>query len=200
MLLCSEYEHVGLYTHALQLLHAVLCGLCLELACSLEIGDISKVYAHGALAQLPLQLPDGLEEGRALYVAYGTSYLCDDEVVVILLPQELDVALYLVGDMRHHLNGFAQIVAPALLVYDALVYSSGGHGVGLGGLNACESLVVSEVQVGLHAVYGHVALTVLIGIERAGIDVNVRVKLLDGDVVTSCLQELTDGRRDDALS
>ena len=187
MLLSAEHEDVGLDTDALQFLDGVLCRLCLQLAGSLEVGHISKVYADSALAEFPFQLTDCLHERCTLDVTDGTTDLRDDEVIVVLLPEELDIALDLVGDMWHHLDGLAQIVTATLLVDDALIDASCCQGVGFGSLNACESLIVSKVEVSLHAVNGYIAFTVLIGIERSWVDVDVRVKFLDGDVVASCL-------------
>ena len=46
---------------------------------------------------------------------------------------------------------------------------------------------------GLRAVLRHIAFAVFIGVECTRVDVDVRVKLLDGYLVTSCLQQLTDG-------
>lgn len=47
---------------------------------------------------------------------------------------------------------------------------------------------MTQVKVTLVAVHGHVALAVLVRVERAGVDVNVGVKLLDGYPVSPCLQ------------
>ena len=192
MLLRAQHEDVGLNTDALQFLHTVLRGLRLQFARRLEIGDIGQVEVDGTAAQLPLHLPDRLEERRRLYVADRTADLRDDEVVVVFLSEQLDVAFDFVRDVRHHLDGLAQIVATAFLVDDALVDASGGHGVGLRGLDAREAFVVPEVEVGFHAVHRHVALPVLVGVQRPRVDVDVRVEFLDGDVVAPCLEELTD--------
>ncbi len=48
---------------------------------------------YGALSMSPIVPPD----------------LCDDKVVVILLPQQFYIAFYLVGDVRNYLYGFAKI-------------------------------------------------------------------------------------------
>ncbi len=75
--------------------------------------------------------------------------LGNHEVIVILLAEQLHVALDLVGDARHHLDGFAEIIATTLLVDDCLVDTTSGERIRFRSLNAGESLVVSEVQVGL---------------------------------------------------
>ena len=93
--------------------------------------------------------------------------------------------------MGHDLNGLSEIVSPALLVDHSLVDTAGGHRVGLGGLDVCETLVVTEVKVGLHAIDSNIALTMLIGVEGTRVDVDIRVKLLDSNVVASCLKKLS---------
>ena len=94
--------------------------------------------------------------------------------------------------MRYYLNGLTQVVTTTFLVDDTLINTSRSHGVGLRGLNTRKALVVTEVEVGLHTILRHVALTVLVRVQRTWIDVDVRIKLLNGNVVTSCLKKLTD--------
>ena len=53
-----------------------------------------------------------------------------------------------------------------------------------------EPLVVAQVEVGFGPVVGYVALAVLVGVEGAGVDVDVGVKLLDGDSEPPRLQKL----------
>ena len=74
--------------------------------------------AYGALAQLPLQLPYGLHEGGALNITDGASDFSDDEIVVVLLPEQLHVALDFVRDVGNHLDGLAQIVSASLFIDD----------------------------------------------------------------------------------
>ena len=147
---------------------------------------------NGALAQLPLELSNGFHVWSALNVANGSANLGNHEVVVVLLAEQLHVALNLVGYVRHHLNGLAQIVATALLVDNRLVYAAGCQRICFGGLDSGESLVVAEVEVGFHSVNRHIAFAMLVRVECSRVDVDVRVKFLDSDVVTSCLQEFTD--------
>ena len=94
--------------------------------------------------------------------------------------------------MRYYLDGLAMIFAAALAVDNTLVDTSGSDIVGLGHVHSEETLVVSEVEVGFVSVNSHIALAMLIGIECAGIDVDVRVELLDSYIVATGLQQLTD--------
>ena len=56
-------------------------------------------------------------------------------------------------------------------------------------MDAEETFVVTEVEVGLRAVFGDVAFPVLVGIERSGVDVDVGIEFLDGDSEAPGLQE-----------
>ena len=196
----AEYEDVRLDTGALQLLDGVLRGLGLQFAGSGQVGDVGQVDDDGVAAQFPLQLADALQVGQGLDVAHGAANLGDDEVELVFVAQLLDVALDFVRDVRDDLNGLAQVVAAAFLIDNALIDAAGGDVVCLGGLNAQEAFVVSQVEVSLVAVHGDVALAVLVGVQRARVDVDVRVEFLDGYVIASGLQQLANGGGDDAFS
>lgn len=127
-----------------------------------------------------------------------TSVMMKSKALVQPLPQH--PPLDLVRDVGHHLNGLAQIVAMALAVYDRLIDASCRNTVVAGGADARKPLVVPQVEVGLETVLRHVALAVLVGVQRAWVYVDVGVELLDGDFVASCLQQLTYAGRNDALS
>ena len=59
---------------------------------------------------------------------------------------------------------------------------------------------MSQVEVGLHTVHRHVALAVLVGVQRARVDVDVGIELLDGHFVPTCLQQFADRGGDDSLA
>ena len=44
-----------------------------------------------------------------------------------------------------------------------------------------------QVQICFHAIYGDVTLAMFVGIQCTGVNVDVRVKLLNGDVISPCL-------------
>ena len=126
MSLCAQHQYVGLYSHTLQLFHAVLSGLGLQLVGCLQIGYISKVYAYRIAPQLPAQLSDGFHKWRTLYVAYGAAHLCYHKVQLLLgLVFAQHAALNLVGDVWHHLDGLSQVVAVALAIYHRLIDATG---------------------------------------------------------------------------
>ena len=216
----AQDEYVGLNTHSLQLLHRVLGGLGLQFFGCLQIRHVSEVYTDCITPQLPAQLSDGFHEGGTLDVTNGSSHFGDDEIEAPLLSPHGGmigrVSLLPLGggwegasqhppfdficDMGHHLNGLAEIVAVTLAVNDGLVDATCGDGVVAGGVDTGETLVMSEVEVCLHAIDSDVALAMLVGIEGARVDVDVGVELLNGDLVATCLQEFADAGRDDAFA
>ena len=101
------------------------------------------------------------------------------------------ITFYLICDMWYHLDCFSKKVAAAFLIYHGFIDSSSSQRVCSRSLYVCEPFVMSEIKVGLGAVNCHIAFSVLVWIEGARINVDVRIKLLDCDVVASCLQEFT---------
>ena len=182
----TQHEDVGLDTHPLQFLHGVLRGFRLQLVGSLQVGHIRQMDTHRITPQLPAQLSDGLHERCTLDVADGASHFGDDEII-IAFPEH--PPLDLISDMRHHLNGLSQIVTMPLAVDDRLVDAACRDAVVTGGTDAGKPLVMSQVEIRFKAVLRHVALAVLIGIQRTRVDIDVGVEFLDGDLVTTCLQQ-----------
>src|SRR5690606_36123377 len=106
-----------------------------------------------------------------------------------MLTQHAHPAFYLIGDVWHHLYGFAQVCSFAFLVNDVLVYTTCSYIVGLGSSCVKETFVMAKVEVRLCTVFSNVAFAVFIGIERAWVDVDVGVKFLDGYPIAPCLEQ-----------
>ena len=138
----------------------------------------------------PFELAYSLHKRSAFDVAYGAPYLGDDKVAAALLGKQFDVALDFVGDVRHYLYGLAKIVTLALAFDDGLEDTSRGKRIGPCGPDPGKPLIMTEIEVSFSAIDGNVALAVLVRVERARIDVDVRVELLYGHAVAPCLKEL----------
>lgn len=189
IMLGAEHEHIGLYAEMLQLLHGVLRRLGLQLLGRRNERHICQMYAQTVVLKLPSELTHSLQKRQTLYIAHHATDLGDDKVKVARLAEGHHIALYLVSDMRYYLHGLAQIVATALLVDDTLIDTPRGDIVGTGGADIGKPLIVAQIEVGLMTVHRHITLSVLIRIERARIDIDVRVKLLYGDTITACLEQ-----------
>ena len=170
----------------------MLGRLGLELSGSLEIWDIGQMDTDCPFPKFPPQLTDGFHERGTLDVTDGSSHLDDDEIVVdrIVIPSHS--ALDFVSDVRHDLYRLSQIISLPLLVDHRLVDPAGSDGVALCGPDAGKPFVVSEIQVGFHAVYGDIALAMLIRVQSTRIDVDVGIELLDGDAVPVRLKQVAD--------
>src|SRR5215217_1177517 len=200
LLLGAAHHHVRLDADAAQLLDRVLRRLRLQLTRVTQERHEREVYEHAAIApDLRVELAQRLEERQRLDVAHGAADLGDHDVHVRALGDELDAVLDLVGDVRDHLHGAAEVVAAALTP-DHRVVDRAGRGVGgAARVRVREALVVTEVEVRLGAVLRDEHLAVLERAHRAWIDVDVRVELLDGHGQSARDQQPTQRGRRDAL-
>ena len=151
-------------------------------------------------AHLVPELPDGLEERERLDVADRAADLDDLDVGLLGLGEGADPLLDLVRDVRDHLHGLAQVVASALLGEDARVHGAGREVGTAMEVLVEEALVVTEVEIGFGAVVEHEDLTVLERVHRAGVHVDVRVQLLDEDLLATGFEEAAEGGGGDALA
>ena len=191
-------QRVGLDADLAQLLHGVLRRLGLDLARRGDVGHQREVdVADVVAAEVQAHLPDRLEEGQRLDVADRAADLDDRDLG--LAGAALDEELDLVGDVRDHLHGAAEVVAVALLLDHRFVDLAGGEVVPAAHLRALEALVVAQVQVGFRPVLGHEHLAVLERAHRPGIDVDVRVQLDVGDADAARFEDRSEGGGSDAF-
>ena len=176
-------QHVRRDADAAQLVDRVLRRLGLELTRVPDVGHEREVDEHHvAPADVDRELPDRLQERQRLDVAHRAADLGDHDVDVLRLADQPDPVLDLVRDVRHDLHGAAEVVAAALLADDRVVDRAGGDVRGPRGVRVGVALVVTEVEVGLGAVLGDEDLAVLERRHRPGVDVDVRIELLQRDL------------------
>ena len=175
-------------------------GLVLSSPGVAEERDEREVDEHAAVAaEVGVELAQRLEERQRLDVAHRAADLGDDDVDVGRLGDQLDAVLDLVGDVRDHLDGAAEVVAAALAP-DHRVVDRAGRGVrGAARVDVREALVVPQVEVGLGAVLGHEHLAVLERAHRARVDVDVRIELLDRHGQPASDQQMTQRGGGDAF-
>ena len=197
----AAHQHVRRDADAPQLVDRVLGRLGLQLAGVADVGDERQVDVHAAPPpHVDRELADRLQERQRLDVPDGPADLGDHEVDVAGLGDQRDPLLDLVGDVRHHLDGAAQIVPAALAADDGVVHAPRGDVGRAAGVGVGEPLVVAEVEVGLGAVLGDEHLAVLIRRHRARVDVDVRVELLHRHAQPARDQQPPDRGRGDALA
>ena len=197
----AQHEDVRRDAHALQFLHGMLCRLGLVLAARAKVRnernvDIDRVVA----SDLAPDLPDRLQKRLPLDVADRAADLGDHDVRVRLFADAIDEPLDLVGDVWDRLHRLAEVAALPLARKHVRVDLAGRQVRVPVQILVDEAFIVSEIEVCLSAVLGHVNLAVLIGAHRAGIDVDVRIELLRRDLEASCLQKPSERRRRNALA
>ena len=125
-------------------------------------------------------LPDRLEKGQTFNVARRSADLGENDVRGCLFAYRIDKTLDFVGNMRNNLYGLPEVLAVALLLENVEIDLSGGEVGKLVEVLVDEPFVVSEVEVGLAAVLGHIYFAVLIGTHRTGVNIDVRIQFLRG--------------------
>ena len=136
---------------------------------------------------LQTHLTDGLKEGLALDVAGGAADLGNDHVRLGGGGQIVDVALDLVGDVGDDLHCLPQISALTLLVQHVPVHLAGGQVGVLVQVFVDETLVMTQIQIGLGAVIGHEHLAVLQGAHGARVHVHIGIQFLAGHLQAAAL-------------
>ena len=139
--------------------------------------------AQAVLPEFPSQLAHAFNKWERFNVTDSTPYLGDYEIKVAGIAEQHYVTFNLISYVRYYLHGFAKIVTAALFIYYTLVYSSGSYIVGLGCVDISEALIVPEVEIGLMSINSNIALAVLIWVECAWVDIDIRVKLLYCDAI-----------------
>jgi len=160
----------------------VLGGFGFYLPRRLDVRNKSKMDIQDiVLAEIGPQLPDGLEKGLSFDVADGSADFDDGHVQIIACNTQ-NRRLDLIGYVGDDLHGSPEIIAPTLLGDDRMVDPARGEIVGLAKMLIEEPFVMTEIEIGLRPVVGHIDLAVLEGVHGSGIDIDVRIEFQDGHV------------------
>src|ERR1043166_83542 len=102
--------------------------------------------------QFVAELTDGFEIWQSLDVAHRAADLAQNkiEAVIAVAGEILDV----VGDVRDHLDGGAEIVAAPFLGENVLVDPTGGDVIEARRRAASETFVVTEIEIGFGPIVG----------------------------------------------
>lgn len=166
----------------------MLGRLGLQLTGGGDVRHQGEVHEHGLFgATLGAHLADRFQERQRLDVADGAADL--DQRHVEPGGGLVDATADLVGDMRDHLHGGAQVIAATLLADHVLVDPAGGDRVLARQPRAHVALVVTQIQVGLGAVVGDVDLAMLERAHRARVHIDVRVQLHHRDLQATRFQD-----------
>src|ERR1700722_4052530 len=191
----ASHDRIRLDADAAQRGYRVLGRLGLQLTGGTDVRQQADVQEETPVpANLVPDLADGLQERLRLDVTDGPAHLGDHHVDVVSGHLQ-DAGLDLVGDVRDDLHGVAEVGAAALVRDHRGVDLAGGD-VGLTLQVGVEKpLVMADVEVGFCSVVGDEYLAVLERVHRAGVHVQVRVKLLHGDPQASELEQAAQAGR-----
>src|SRR5687767_10809526 len=192
-------QNVGLDADGAQVPDAMLRRLGLQLAGGADEWHQRQVDVEGVLAaDILTQLADGFDERQALDVADRAADLDQNDVDVI--SNGADVVLDLVGDVGDHLHRPPEIVAAPFLLDHRQVDLAGRPVTGARRDLVGEALVVSQVEIRLRAVVGHVDLAVLIRAHRPWIHIDIWIEFLERDLVAVALEDGADRGGGEALA
>ena len=179
----------------------MLRGLGLQLAGSLDVRHESDVHEHRVLAaDLQRKFANGLKERQSLDVAGGAADLGNDHVRAALFADQPDAILDFIRHMRDHLHRLAEIIAAAFLLQHGLVDLPAGEVVEARERGVGEAFVMPEIEIRLCAVIQHIHFAVLERAHRAGIDIQVRIELLQRDFEAAALQQRAEGGGRESLA
>jgi len=199
-LIGASDHHVGLDTDRAELPDGVLGRLRLELAGGHAREERQVDVEDVLLADVLAELPDRFEVGKRFDVADGAADLDDDDLGLLLASDAMDPFLDLICHVRDDLHRRAEIIAAPFLCDDRVVDLPGRQVRRACDIPVDEALVMTEVQVGLSAVFGDEHLTVLIRRHRPRVDVEVGIHLERGDGESSRGEDATEGSGGDAFA
>lgn len=148
-------------------------------------------------------LSDGFNEGQRFDIAHRTADFHHGHVAVAVagvLGAANDVFLNFVGDVRNDLHSLAEVFAAAFLFKNALIDLTGREVVVTAHLRGNEALVVTQVKVGLRAVFRHEHFAVLERTHRARIHVDVGIELDHRHLETTGLKDCSQRSGGDAFA
>ncbi len=155
---------------------------------------------HVLAAELVADLARRLDERLRLDVADRAADLGDDDVGLRrLIGLQPHAPLDLVGDVRDDLHRVAEVLAAALARDHLRVDLARRDVRRLAQLDVEEALVVPDVEIGLGAVVRDEDLTVLEGVHRARVDVEIGVELLHDDAQPAGGEQVAEARSRQAL-
>ncbi len=195
----AAQQHVRLNTEGAQLLDTVLRRFSFQLLRRCDPRHQRDVHESGVVAaQLMPELADGFQERQRFNIAHRAANLHDHHIYVgrHFTRSSFD----LIRHVRNHLHRLAQVIPAAFAMDDLLVDSSGRQIIALAELGVGEALVMAKIQICFSAVVSDVHFAVLERAHGAGIDVQIRIELLQRHPQSAAFEQTADGRGRNAFA
>src|ERR1035437_951270 len=161
-----------------------------QFAGGLDERNVSDVQKNRVVVtDFQREFADGFEKRQPFDVAGRAADFRDDDIGFGFFGENMDAVFDFVRDVRNHLHRLAEIFSFALVVQHGLINLAAGEVVQPRELDVGEALVMAEVEVGLRAVVEHINFAVLIWTHRAGINIEIRVELLQRDFQAAIFEQ-----------
>ena len=170
-------QQVGLNPDFPQRLDTVLRRLGFQFLRSLNVRHERDMHVHDIFrADVGFELPDRLQKRLTLDVADRAADLGNHHIVP--LRDARDGRLDFVRDVRNDLHGLAEIIAAPLFRDDRMINLAGRDVMIARRDGAGEALVMAEIEIGFRAVVRDIDFAVLVGVHRAGVNVEIGIEFL----------------------
>ena len=147
-----------------------------------------------------LKPADGFQKGLAFDIAHSAAHFDDGNMCFVFCIAAVETAFDFIGDMRDDLYGSAAVISPAFfLEHRPVDFSCGDIGVFCKRF-VYKTLIMAQIQIGFSTVVSHEDLPVLYRIHGSGIDVDIWIEFLHGDLVSPRLQQASQGGGGNAFS
>ena len=127
-------------------------------------------------------MPQGFHEGLGFDIAHRTADFKDHYLRPGFFANQPDAAFDFVGDMWDDLYCASQIIAVPFFADDLGIYLPGGEVAETAQADIHKTFVMTQVQVRFSPVIQHIDFAMLVGRHCAGINVDVWVQFLHGDL------------------
>ena len=141
-----------------------------------------------------LELTNGFQERLAFDVTNSSTDFNNGNFRILSSRVAVEAGFDLVGNMWDNLNRSSAKISTAFLLKNRPVNFTGGH-VGIFTQTFIdESFIMSKVKVGLSTIISYKYFTMLYRVHSTRVNVDIRVKFLHCDCVTTGFQQTSEGR------
>src|SRR5260221_13066006 len=116
------------------------------------------------LRQLPLQLANRLDKGKTLDITHCSSDLRNHDIVLATLTEFEHPSFYFIRNMRNYLHGLTQVSTFPFFIDHCLVDPPCRYIISLRSIYIKESFVVSQIEISLGTILGHITFSVFVRI------------------------------------
>ena len=192
----TQHKSIGSNTDRTKSSNRVLRRLRLQFAGSRQERNQRNVNKGNVLAtKIGAHLTCSFEERLRFNITDGATNFRDDHVRSVAFGIRTSLgthhAFNFISNMRDNLDGITKVFTTTLLRDHRRVDLTGCRVCVTRKSNIKETLVVTNIEVGLSTIFRHENFTVLEGVHCARIDVNVRIKLLHHNRKTTRTKKTT---------